>query len=178
MMGKKRRARTLSPLGAVVRGAIAGICGTAAMDLVQYVEYRGGGGDDGFGHWEFEAVDDWDSAPAPAQVGKRIAEGLLSSEVPPSAVNTFNNAVHWGYGTLWGIAYGVVAGSTSRRRARWGSVFGTGVWLAGYGGLPPTGLYQPISEYDPGTLAKDWAHHFVYGMATAAAFRALSGAAS
>lgn len=177
-MAKKRRAHELSPLGAVIRGAIAGTCGTASMDLVQYLEYRSGGGADDLRHWELEAVEGWDTAPAPAQVAKRVVEGLFSTELPAETVNQFNNAVHWGYGTAWGALYGILTGSTNRRRARWGLVFGTAVWLSGYVVLPATGLYKPITEYDGSTLAKDWAHHAAYGMGTAIVFHILSGTSS
>ncbi|MDQ1364423.1 MAG: hypothetical protein QOE57_465, partial [Acidimicrobiaceae bacterium] len=35
---------SLSPLGAVVRGVIAGAVGTVALDAANYAQYRAGGG--------------------------------------------------------------------------------------------------------------------------------------
>src|SRR5437773_2537276 len=77
-MGRgERRKRCRSPLGAIVRGAIAGAAGTAAMDGAQYAQYRRGGGTRPFVAWETsEGLDDWDSAPAPAKLAKRLFEGL------------------------------------------------------------------------------------------------------
>lgn len=153
----------LTPLGAVARGAVAGVAGTAAMDVVQYVQYRVGGGQDTFFHWELGAVTGWEGAPAPAQVGKRVIEGLFRAELPDEAANRMNNAVHWAYGTGWGVVYGVLAGSTATPRLGWGPVFASLQWLLDYVVLPPTGLYQPIWKYDAKVLAKDWATRLVYG---------------
>ena len=42
-----------------------------------------------------------------------------------------------------------------------------------YAVLPAAGLYKPITEYDRVTLAKDLSAHLVYGLTTAATFKAL-----
>ena len=49
-----------------------------------------------------------------------------------------------------------------------------GVWSAGYVVLPALGVYRPIWEYDLKTLGKDLSAHLVFGVGTAAAFRALA----
>ncbi|MDQ1393753.1 MAG: hypothetical protein QOF30_2730 [Acidimicrobiaceae bacterium] len=164
----------LSPLGALARGAIAGAVGTVALDAANYAQYRAGGGQLKALQWEFaEGLDSWDDAPAPAQVGKRLYEGLFQKELPPSSARLVNNVTHWAYGTLWGAQYGVVAASTRPRRLQ-GPLFGTLVWLSGYVVLPLAKLYEPIWNYDGKTLAKDWSGHLAYGTTTAAAFRLLS----
>jgi hypothetical protein len=164
----------VSPLGAVVRGALAGAVGTVALDAVNYAQYRAGGGTEPPWAWEFSAgLDSWDSAPAPAQAGRRLYEGLFQRELPPSAARLVNNVTHWGYGIFWGAQYGVVRASITPRRLQ-GPIFGTVVWLSGYVILPLAKLYQPIWEYDAKTLAKDWVPHLAYGTATAAAFRVLT----
>lgn len=164
----------MSPLGAVVRGALAGAVGTVALDAVNYAQYRAGGGADAPVTWEFSAgLDSWEAAPAPAQVGKRLYEGLLQRELPPSSARLVNNVTHWGYGIFWGAVFGVVVASTRPRKLR-GPIFGTLVWLSGYLVLPATKLYQPIWTYDAKTLAKDWSGHLAYGGATSAAFAVLS----
>jgi hypothetical protein len=166
---------SLSPLGAVVRGAIAGAVGTVALDAANYAQYRAGGGTLELLQWELaEGLDSWEAAPAPAQVGKRLYEGLFQKELPPSSARLVNNVTHWAYGTFWGAQYGVVTASTRSRRLQ-GPLFGTLVWLSGYVVLPLAGLYEPIWKYDRKTLLKDWSGHLAYGTATAAAFRVLSG---
>jgi uncharacterized membrane protein YagU involved in acid resistance len=103
-----------------------------------------------------------------------VIEGLFQAELPDSAANTVNNAMHWAYGIGWGAGFALLASSASAPRARWGPLFGTVVWLTDYAVLPAIGLYKPIWEYDRKTLGKDWADHLVYGTATSAAFAALS----
>jgi hypothetical protein len=39
-----RRTPTLTPVGAIVRGAVAGVAGTAAMDALLFARYRRNGG--------------------------------------------------------------------------------------------------------------------------------------
>jgi hypothetical protein len=166
----------LTPIGAVLGGLLAGAVGTAAMDTLLFVRYRRGGGTSELKDWELsEGLSSWDEAPAPAQVGKRLVEGLFEVEVPDSRVALVNNVTHWGYGMLGGATYGIVAGSLPKQRVSYGLPFGASFWAAGYVTLPAAGLYKPIWEYDRGTLAKDLSAHLVYGLATAAALRALSG---
>ena len=170
------RARGMTPLGAVVRGLVAGATGTAAMDALLYARYRRGHGEEGFELWESSSgLDSWERAPAPAQVGKRLVEGLLALELPPQRARLVNNITHWAYGILGGVQYGIVAGSLRTPRIRYGLVFGAGVWAAGYVLLPAAKLYEPIWKYDRVTLSKDLSAHLVYGLGTAAALRLLAG---
>lgn len=166
----------MTPVGAVLGGLLAGAAGTAVMDAVWYARYRRDGGTSGFPEWETAAgLDSFEGAPAPAQVGKRVAEGLLQRELKPQAARLVTNLVHWGYGITWGAAYGIVAGSTKRARATGGLLFGPIVWSTAYLVLPPTGIYKPMREYDAKTLWKDASAHLAYGVGTAAIFRILAG---
>ena len=81
-----RRARGMTPLGAVARGLVAGAAGTFAMDALLYARYRRGHGEEGFEPWESSSgLETWEQAPAPAQVGKRLVEGLFERELPATA---------------------------------------------------------------------------------------------
>ena len=165
----------MTPLGAVARGLVAGAFGTLAMDALWFARYKRAGGESGFGAWEFSSdLDGWEEAPVPAQVGKRLLEGLFARELPPERAALVSNLTHWGFGMLGGMQYGVVAGSLRAPRVRSGLPFGAGVWASGYVVLPAAKLYKPIWEYDRATLAKDLSAHLIYGTGTAAAFRLLS----
>ena len=162
----------LTPLGAIVRGLIAGAVGTAAMDALLFARQRRDGGGSSFAAWESSAdVTDWEEAPAPAHVGKRLVEGLFGIELPPTRARLVNNAMHWGYGMLNGAGYGIAAGSLPRPRISYGLAFGTTVWAGDYVILPAAKLYKPIWEYDAKTLADDLSAHLVYGLATATALQ-------
>ena len=172
------RRSAATPVGAVARGLVAGAVGTAAMDALWFARYRRGGGQNGPAAWEFSAdIPDWDQAPAPAQVGKRIVEGLFERELAPGRAGLMNNVTHWGYGMLAGLQYGIVASSLRTPRILYGLPFGATVWAAGYVVLPAAKLYQPIWEYDRKTLAKDLSAHLVFGLGTATALRLLSTSA-
>ena len=165
----------LSPIGAVLRGMLAAAAGTVAMDLLWFARYKRGGGASSFAAWEFSAgLTDWEKAPVPAKVGKRLYEGFLQRELPASQAALTSNVMHWGYGTSWGVLFGIMAGSTFWARMRAGLLFGPAVWAAAYVVLPPTKLYKPIWEYDARTLWDDLSAHLVYGMATAATFGLLA----
>ena len=115
----------MTPLGAVARGLAAGALGTVAMDVSLFARYRRGGGDGRFAPWEFSSgVGDWEQAPAPAQVGKRLVEGLFQLKLPPERAALVNNVTHWAYGMLGGAQYGIVAGSLRSPRIRYGLPFG------------------------------------------------------
>jgi hypothetical protein len=163
--------RGVTPVGAIVRGGLAGVVGTVAMDLLLFARYKHGGGSDAFGAWEFSAdVDAWDQAPAPAQVGRRLVEGLFRRPLPDRRAALVNNITHWGFGTFAGVQYGILAASLRKVRVAYGLPFGAGVWAAGYVVLPAAGLYKPIWEYDAKTLAKDLSAHLLFGFTTASAF--------
>jgi len=118
----------MTPLGAVARGLAAGALGTVAMDVSLFARYRRGGGDGRFAPWEFSSgVGDWEQAPAPAQVGKRLVEGLFQLKLPPERAALVNNVTHWAYGMLGGAQYGLVAGSLRSPRIRYGLPFGASV---------------------------------------------------
>jgi hypothetical protein len=170
------RSPAITPVGAVARGLVAGAVGTAAMDTYLFARYRHDGGQSSAEAWETSAgVTNWEQAPAPAHVGKRLIEGLFGIELPPTRARLVNNVMHWGYGIFNGVQYGIVAGSLSAPRIRYGIPFGAAVWVGDYVILPAAKLYKPIWEYDAKTLANDLSAHLVYGLGTAAAFRVLSG---
>ena len=172
-MGTDRHGMT--PVGAVVLGLAGGAVGTLALDLVGFARYKRSGGESSFARWEFSAdLQNWDEAPAPAQVGRRLVEGLFQVRLPEQRARLVNNITHWGYGVLNGAVYGLVAGSLRAPHVRHGVPFGALVWGSGYVVLPAAMLYKPIWEYDRATLAKDLSGHLAYGLTTAVVFRLLS----
>jgi hypothetical protein len=166
---------TMTPLGAIARGLVAGTLGTLAMDTLLFARYKRGGGESRFTPWEFSSgLSSWDDAPAPAQVGKRLVEGLFQRELAPEDAALVNNVTHWMFGLFGALQYGIIAGSLRRTRVGYGLPFGAGLWASGYVILPAAKLYDPIWKYDAKTLAKDLSAHLLYGTVTAAAFELLS----
>jgi hypothetical protein len=164
----------MTPLAAAVGGLLAGAVGTVCLDAVHYVKQRRAGGTDSPLAWEFAPVDDWEKAPAPGQVAKRLAEGFTQRKIPDRWAWLTSTVAHWAYGSLAGGAYGVLAGSARRPRALYGVPFGAAVFANDYIALPLAGLYEPIWKYDAKTLAWDLGAHLAYGAGTGTTFLLLS----
>jgi hypothetical protein len=164
------RKHTMTPLAAVVGGLLAGAVGTVCLDTVQYVKYRRKGGKDSPLQWEFAPVDTWKDAPVPGQVAKRVIDGFTGKELPDRWAFPVSTVMHWAYGSSAAAGYGIVAGSLRRPRAVYGLPLGATTWITGYLVLPEAGLYKPLFEYDPETLAWDLGGHLAYGAGTGTAF--------
>jgi hypothetical protein len=168
------RNHMVTPLGAVTAGLLAGALGTVCFDTVQYLLQRPAGGQESFWRWEFAPVDNWDQAPDPGQVAKRLIEGFNQRKLPDRWAWRISTAMHWGYGSGSAVAYGIVAGSLRRPRPIYGLPFGSLVWAGSYVVLPAGGIYKPIWKYDVETLAKDLAAHLAYGAGSGVTFWVLT----
>jgi hypothetical protein len=170
-----------TPLGAVGRGLAAGLLGTVAMTgwqlLAAKLQSSGEGANGSSAAAEpinGPTPDPWEKASVPAQLAKRVIEGVfLVDEVPPSKIPLLTETMHWGYGTAWGAAYGLLAGTAGRSTLRGGLAFGLTVWASSYVELVPTGLYEPPWDYSPQVIALDLSYHLVYGTSTSVAYRLL-----
>jgi len=112
----------------------------------------------------------------PAEVGKRIIEGVLQrGPVTDEQIPTLNHAMHWFYGTSWGAVYGLSQGTKAARISRSGPAFGTFVWGASLVELPAMKLAPPVWEYPPASLAEEVGYHVVYGLGVAFAYAVLGG---
>jgi hypothetical protein len=159
-----------SILGAAARGLAAGVAGTAVMTAYQLAVRKARG----------ERLDTpvprtWAEAPAPAQVVKKAAEAVgHGRDVTKKDVPAITNALHWAYGTSWGIVYGLIARRAAPRAASGGALLGSALWGASYAELVPLGVYEPPWRYPPQELALDLSYHLVYGAAVAGVYEALT----
>lgn len=150
-------------------GVLAGLVGTAAMDALWYRRHRAEGGTTPFATWEFQSdIDGFDDAPAPARVGKILAQ-KAHVDLPDSLAPLTNNVVHWSTGVSWGVAAAMLRPVPGVGAIRAGVLAGVAAWTTSYAVLPKLGVYKPITEYDPKTLWKDLSAHLVFGSAVGAA---------
>jgi hypothetical protein len=160
-----------TPVGALARGLIAGVAGTGVMTGWQALSARLESSGEQTGGGQAQDGDPWAQAPAPAQVGRRIIEGVLRKPVAPERIGLLTNVMHWGYGTTWGAVYGLLSGSAARSGGlRRGALLGTGVWVMSYVQLVPLGLYELPWRYSPKVLGLDLSYHLAYGLGTGAAY--------
>jgi hypothetical protein len=150
------------------RGLVAGVVGTGLMTAYQLAVRKARG----------ERLDTpvprtWADAPAPAQVAKKAATAVgKPNAVTKKDVPRVTNLMHWGYGTWWGIAYGLAARRARPSGVAGAAVLGTTLWGAAYAELAPLGIYEPPWKYPPQELALDLSYHLVYGAGVAAAWAA------
>ena len=152
--------RAAARSGRIAAGVAASAVGTAAMTGAQAATYSLTGGQ---------------PSDAPGRVGRRLLEGVFGRKVRRRERDPLNQAMHWLYGTSWGVALGLVTarGAEPPRIAPTGAVLGLGVWAASLVELPLLGVAPPVWRQSPRTVAADAGFHLVYGLAAAAALRRL-----
>ena len=172
--GRLYRGQMIRLIRSAVAGAVAGMVGTLAMDLLWYRRFRAGGGTQPFVAWETsEGTDGYEEAPAPARTAKAVA-GLAGIDLPDSTARMVNNAVHWVTGIGWGKAHGIAAGIVGTANPLLGPVTGVVAWATGYAVLPRLGVYKPMREYEREVLWQDLSAHLVFGAALGITFRMVS----
>jgi hypothetical protein len=144
----------------IAGGLAAATVGTAAMTLSQ-VTYQAASGAKGSG--------------APGRVGQRLLASL-GIRVPRRRRPALNHAMHWLYGTAWGLPLAAVGARARRAPLATGAGVGLAVWAVSLVELPLLGVAEPAWRQSPEDLADDVAFHVIYGMAAAAALGALDPA--
>ena len=146
--------RTGDVAGAVGRGLLAGVAGTALMTVASTIEMK---------------VQGREASTAPADAAAKVL-GVEPTGDDEKA--RFANVVHWAYGTSWGALRGVLGAVGLRGSAAAGAHFAA-VWGSGLVMLPALGVAPPLKEWGAKALATDAFHHLVYAAATSVAFAAL-----
>lgn len=149
----------------LVAGAVAGLAGTFVLQGLLA----------GSARWAPATLPPIRRDPAEFMVEQ--AESALPAArrpaSPPTGRAAAEKGLQLGYGTTFGVLYGLAAGGGSPVLA--GAALGLATWAVGYlGWLPATGLMPPVTGQEPARVAGPIATHVGYGIATAAAYRWLS----
>ena len=164
-----------SPLEVALKGAAAGALGTLVLTLaMQNVHHFLGDRDEDDGEATVAS-----SVTAPADPTERLVEkvaaGVFERELSPDARQTLGLGIHWGYGTFWGVVYGLIQSSLHVPAWVHGSLLGLTVWVVGPMGLVPAmKLSARQVGRPPSARVVSIVLHLVYGCATGAAFHLLS----
>jgi hypothetical protein len=147
-----------STLRTLTRGLLAGAVGTGVMTAAQtaYLSARRE-----------------EPSTTPAEVGRRVVEGVLQRDVPEERLGALNNVMHWLYGTGWGVLLGLSRAGRGAAPLADGARFAGVVWGASLVELPAMGLAPPVWKYPPGQLASDLGFHLLYGIGVATAYAVL-----
>jgi hypothetical protein len=129
-------------------GTVAGVVGTAAMTVSSTIEAK---------------LRDRQPSTAPAKAAERVLG--INGFANPAAENRFSWLVHWGYGTGWGVARGLLGaaglGNTAAAAVHFASMWGGQAVM-----LPALGVAPPVPRWGTEAIAIDVFHHLVYAVAT------------
>ena len=136
---------------AVGKGLFAGAAGTATMTLSSTIEMR---------------LRRRPASSAPADAAARVLGVEPKGEKEEAR---FSTLVHWGYGTSWGVARGLLGAAGLRGVQAAAAHFGA-VWGSEQIMLPALGVAPPLWEWGAEEVAIDTFHHLVYASATSLAY--------
>jgi hypothetical protein len=140
---------------AIGSGVLAGVVGTAAMTVSSTIEAK---------------LRRRPFSTAPAKAATR-ALGIEQFD-DGAAYARFSNLVHWGYGTGWGVARGLMRSLGVPPRLATPAHFAA-LWGSALYSLPKYEVAPPVVEWAAEDVAIDIFHHLVYVAATGLAFELL-----
>jgi len=151
-----------SPLTVLVKGALAGLLGTAVITVgMRYAPQL------------LSAAGLPPPPPAeepPAKLAQKLAAGVFETDVDPATKQTAGQAIHWAYGAGWGALYGIMQGSLHLPHWLHGTLFGGIVAAIASTLVPAMRLTPPASEQPDTQKALQLASRLVYGWVTAFVF--------
>lgn len=136
----------------VGKGLAAGLVGTAAMTVSSTLEMK---------------LRDRGASNAPADAASKVLD--IEEFRSEDAEQRFGQLVHWGYGTGWGAARGVLATFLPPLAADAGHL--AALWGSEQVMLPTLDVAPPATEWGAQEVAVDAWHHLVYVAATGLAYR-------
>jgi hypothetical protein len=138
----------------VGKGLFAGVAGTAAMTVSSTLEMK---------------IRGRPPSSAPADAAAKVLGVEPKGEKEQAR---FSNLVHWGYGTAWGAARGLIdaAGPEGTRAA---AAHFVAVWGSEQVMLPALDVAPPFWKWGVKEVGIDALHHLVYAGATSAAYALL-----
>ncbi len=162
VMHERKRRDSLGE--AALKGALAGMVGGGAMMMAMKLGQQA------------LLPEGEQMEPPPKKLVETVAErqGVGLSDTQAMAAGM---GVHMGYSALWGALYGVVQSRLHPPGALHGLLLGGLVYAANFpewGLLPKLGVLPPPTQQPLEKAALPVGAHVVFGLATAAAFAALS----
>jgi hypothetical protein len=137
-------------------GVVAGLAGTAAMTVSSTLEAR---------------LRRRAASTAPARAAEKVLG--IAGFADDGAEARFSNLVHWGYGTGWGVARGLL-GAAGLPTPAAAPVHFAAMWGGAAVMLPSLGVAPPIGRWGRTEVGLDLFHHVVYAGATGAAYELLT----
>lgn len=140
--------------GAIGKGLLAGLAGTAAITLSQMIEM---------------SITKRKASEAPVKVAEQVTDVKPATDESKEKVS---QEIHWAYGTSWGIARGII-GLTGLKGAPAIAVHFAAIWGTALVMLPAFKAGPKVTEEEPKAIAIDAMHHTIYAIAAGLAYDAL-----
>jgi hypothetical protein len=140
--------------GAIGKGLLAGLAGTAAITLSQMIEMK---------------ITKREPSDAPVKVASQVTGAAPADD---SQKQKLNNEIHYAYGTSWGIVRGLLGLAGLKGIPATLVHFGA-IWATELIMLPKYDAAPPVNEQEPKSVAIDALHHAVYAVAAGLAYDTL-----
>jgi len=140
--------------GAIGKGLLAGLAGTAAITLSQMIEMK---------------ITKREPSDAPVKVASQVTGAAPADD---SQKEKLNNEIHYAYGTSWGIVRGLLGFAGLKGVPATLVHFGA-IWATELIMLPKYDAAPPVNEQEPKSVAIDALHHAVYAVAAGLVYDAL-----
>lgn len=152
---KLREENALGELaGAIGKGLLAGLAGTAAITLSQMIEMK---------------ITKREPSEAPVKVASQVTGAAPADE---SQKEKLSNEIHYAYGISWGVVRGLLGLAGLKGLPATLVHFGA-IWATELIMLPKYDAAPPVDEQEPKSVAIDALHHAVYAVAAGLAYDAL-----
>lgn len=163
-------------LRGLIVGAAAGITATLVMDQFQKLsaasskaierqrKLAGGESPWQIAHEQVQQQQQEASQEGSTEIVARHIAEVANISIPPEKRKQVGQAVHYTFGTLMGIAYGITAEVLPEVASGGGTAFGTLLFLgADELAVPALQLAPPPTKTAPTDHLQHWASHVVYG---------------
>jgi uncharacterized membrane protein YagU involved in acid resistance len=165
-----------TPLGAVAKGAMAGLAGTIVMTYAMKTVPKLMQSTPASGTQRARRQSEEESLEPPAQLARKVGAEVLEQPVGTQQAKEIGQGIHWAYGMSWGVLLGLIQGTLWLSPLKFGVVLGTVVWAVGPNWLLPLMKIGPDpSEQPTEQTTMSWAFHALFGVVTALSFSAMEG---
>jgi len=130
-----------SPLMVVAKGGIAGLAGTGVITVAMQQ------GPKLLSTLGLLPAGSGSNADQPTEtLAKEVSSGVFGKQIDQESTQKAGQAIHWGYGAMWGAIYGIVQSSIRLPHLLHGTVFGGLVATAASTLVPAMRRLRPPSS--------------------------------
>ena len=108
------------------------------------------------------------------KLAEKVSEGIFEQPLEEDTRQVAGQAIHWGYGTFWGVVYGIVQSSLRLPHLMHGTLFGSLIALVAATVVPAMRVVPPPEEQPASQRVMMTTINLIYGWVVALTFAFLS----